>query len=81
MKELGIKRSQNDCPVVVTIPYTWGIPDIQKLVQIMFETINVPGLYIADSPLMACFGCGILSGVVIDIGYQSTSKFFFFHFS
>ncbi|KAJ1535902.1 hypothetical protein HK405_015473, partial [Cladochytrium tenue] len=71
VKELGVRRRRNATPVLVAVPPTWGVPDVERLVQLMFETMNVPGLYIADVPLMAAFGCGVLSGLVIDFGHES----------
>ncbi|KAI8849382.1 actin family [Chytridium lagenaria] len=73
IKELGVRRAMNECPTLIAVPIYWGNDDIDRLCQIMFEIINVPGLYIADSPLMAAFGSGVLSGVVVDIGHEITS--------
>ncbi|KAL0372328.1 UNVERIFIED_CONTAM: Actin-related protein 3 [Sesamum calycinum] len=41
--------------------------------EIMFETFNVPGLYIAVQPVL-CFGCWIydIEGVVVDVGDGAT---------
>jgi actin-related protein len=56
------------------VPISWGVDDIERLVQLMFENMNVPGLYVADSALMAVYGCGVLSGLVIDIGHETMCK-------
>ncbi|KAJ3108540.1 hypothetical protein HDU97_000822 [Phlyctochytrium planicorne] len=73
VKELCIRRAMNESPALVAVPIYWGNDDIDRLCQIMFEIINVPGLYIADAPLMAAFGCGVLSAVVVDIGHEVTT--------
>ncbi|KAK9695318.1 hypothetical protein K7432_013038 [Basidiobolus ranarum] len=68
VKELRIKRSKNDSPVLLTIPTFWPKEYRERITQIFFENMNVPGLYLAEEPLMALYGCGIVSGIVIDIG-------------
>ncbi|KAJ3219822.1 hypothetical protein HDU67_009010 [Dinochytrium kinnereticum] len=73
VKELGVRRAMNECPCLVAIPMYWGNDDVDRLCQIMFEMLNVPGLYVADAPLMGAFGCGVLSAVIIDIGHTVTS--------
>ncbi|KAI9320339.1 actin-domain-containing protein [Obelidium mucronatum] len=72
VKELGVRRSTNETPALVCIPLSWSTVDVERLVQIMFETLNVPGLFIAEAPMMALFGCGLVTGLVIDIGYETT---------
>ena len=37
----------------------------------------MPGLYVADSAVMAAFGCGVLTAVVVDVGWESMGEFFF----
>ncbi|ORX95623.1 actin-domain-containing protein [Basidiobolus meristosporus CBS 931.73] len=72
VKELKIKRSKNDSPVLLTIPTFWPKDYRERITQFFFETMNVPGLYLAEEPLMALYGCGIVSGTVIDIGHTYT---------
>ncbi|KAI9359600.1 actin family [Zopfochytrium polystomum] len=73
VKELRIRRKKNTHPALIVIPPSWGIPDVELFVQIMFEQMNVPGLFVGDAPVMAAFGCGVLSALVIDIGHDTTS--------
>ena len=42
--------------------------DEEKRKQIMFETFNVPALYIAISNVMAVYSCGNTSGLSLEIG-------------
>lgn len=72
LKEFNIKRSRNECPVIVTVPSTWTKVQYEQIARIFFETFNSPGLYIANQALMALYGCGSLNGLVVDIGYGKT---------
>ena len=69
LKEFNIKRSRNECPVIVTVPSTWTKGQYEQIARIFFETFNSPGLYIANHALMALYGCGNVTGLVVDIGY------------
>lgn len=41
--------------------------------QIMFEQLNVPGLYIASTAVLALYSVGRISGMVLDIGDRGCS--------
>ncbi|KAI9361713.1 actin family [Pilaira anomala] len=71
-KELGIKKSRNESPVLIAVPVQWTKLDHERITQIFFENFNVPGVYIAPQPLLTLFGCGTVSGIVVDIGSQTT---------
>ena len=46
----------------------------KRIAQIMFETFNVPGLYIANPGVLSLFSVGKFNGIAIDLG-DSLSKF------
>ncbi|KAI7872758.1 actin family [Spinellus fusiger] len=71
-KELQIKKSRNESPVLLTVPAEWTKEEYERITQIFFENFNVPGLYIAPQPLLALYGCGSVSGVIVDIGNETT---------
>ncbi|GAA5802972.1 actin family [Helicostylum pulchrum] len=71
-KELGIKKSRNESPVLIAVPVQWTKLDHERITQIFFENFNVPGVYIAPQPLLTLFGCGTVSGIVVDIGSETT---------
>ncbi|KAI8983738.1 actin family [Pilobolus umbonatus] len=71
-KELGIKKSRNESPVLIAVPVQWNKLEYERITQIFFENFNVPGVYIAPQPLLSLFGCGAVSGMVVDIGRQVT---------
>ncbi|KAG0373616.1 hypothetical protein BGX24_011463 [Mortierella sp. AD032] len=71
-RELGIKRSRNASPVLMVVPTGWTKEEHERITQIFFENFNVPGLYLAEEPLMILYGCAAITGLVIDIGHNST---------
>ncbi|RUP50538.1 actin family [Jimgerdemannia flammicorona] len=72
-KELPIKKTRNESPVLLSVPTSWTKEEYERITQIFFESFNVPGLYVAEQPLMSLYGCGSVSGVVIDIGHETTN--------
>ena len=40
----------------------------EKMTQIMFETFNVPGLYISLQPSLSLYASGKLTGIVLELG-------------
>lgn len=73
-KELNIKKSRNECPVLIAVPVQWTKLEHERITQIFFESFNVPGVYIAPQPLLSLFGVGSVSGIVVDIGSEVTGK-------
>ena len=47
--------------------------DREKMAQIMFETFNVPGLYLAVDAALALYASGRTTGIVLDCGHGVTS--------
>ncbi|KAF9349496.1 hypothetical protein BGX26_012226 [Mortierella sp. AD094] len=71
-RELGIKRSRNASPVLMVVPTDWTKEEHERITQIFFENFNVPGLYLAEEPLMTLYGCAAVTGLIIDIGHNKT---------
>ena len=46
--------------------------DRETAAQLMFETFNVAGLFIADQPVLSLYAHGKLTGCVIDFGHGKT---------
>jgi len=44
----------------------------EKMAQIMFETFNVPGLYIANQAVLSLYSAGKFTGIVVDSGDGAT---------
>ena len=77
--QLGVDPAEH--PVVMTdkIPFypnykSWYSPPANrdKMTKIMFETFEVPALYIGEQCVFALFSVGKISGITLDSGYQCT---------
>ena len=54
--------------VLITQPIKNIKENKEKIAEIMFESFNVPGLYLADSTLLSLYSEGKFTGLVIDMG-------------
>lgn len=68
LKELHVASEEQ--PVLLTEkPWPWIEKERrEKTTQIMFESFNVPALYIGSQPLLALFASGRTTGLVLDSG-------------
>ncbi|EEB07764.1 SWI/SNF and RSC complex subunit Arp9 [Schizosaccharomyces japonicus yFS275] len=68
--------TQNDpnvrYPVCLVVPTYWSRRDREFACQTFFEDIRAAAFAIAEEPLMGLYAVGILSGLVIDVGYEKT---------
>ncbi|KAI8592567.1 actin family [Geranomyces variabilis] len=67
-----INRSRNDWSLLLTVPVNWGKEDCARATQIMFEELNFLAFWIIEQPLAALYGCNMTTGLVIDIGHETT---------
>ncbi|KAJ2423626.1 hypothetical protein GGF47_003178, partial [Coemansia sp. RSA 2524] len=72
-KELGIRISDNTSAFLFSIPVQWPKSDMENLAQIAFEDINAPTIMIMEQPLLAAYGNGGVTGIVIDMGHDTTT--------
>ncbi|KAJ3081810.1 hypothetical protein HK102_002110 [Quaeritorhiza haematococci] len=72
VQEMGVRRQRNDAPVLISVPSWWSKKEYERITQMMFEKFNTPGIQIVQQPLMALYGCGLTSGLVIDMGHQTS---------
>ena len=47
----------------------------EKVVQIMFETFNVTGLYAVEQAVLSLYSVGRISGCAVDVGHGKTGMF------
>lgn len=65
---LGYNTSLEDHPVLLTEVVLNSKANRERMTQIMFETFNVPALYIATQHQMSLYSSGRTTGVVLDFG-------------
>ncbi|XP_037680471.1 actin, cytoplasmic 1-like [Choloepus didactylus] len=44
----------------------------EKMTQVMFETFNIPAMYVANQAVLSLFASGRTTGIVLDSGYEVT---------
>eukprot|EP01133_Synstelium_polycarpum_P016730 gene16730-19884_t len=69
--ELGARPEEHN--VIVTEPMATPAVNRKKTAELFFEKFKVPALYIAKDTVMALYGTGTTSGLVLDIGEGVTS--------
>ncbi|KAG2053699.1 actin-related protein [Suillus hirtellus] len=69
---LQLKRTQNECPVMLSMPAGLFRDSSERICQIFFERFNVAGFGLLDRPMAQLYAAGQLSGVVVDIGHEIT---------
>ena len=57
-------------PVIITESVRNPKPNREKTVQIMFETFNVPALYLATTNVLAMYAAGRNTGLAVDFGFN-----------
>lgn len=65
-KDLDV--APEDHPVLLTSNHTNGLYKAHSMASIMFETYNVPALYLAYPPVLSLFASGRTTGMVVDLG-------------
>nr|QGN00896.1 ActL3 [Drosophila affinis] len=64
--ELGISPAQ--FPVLLTEAPMTTVANREKATQIMFESLEVPAMYVANQQVMALYSAGCSTGIVLDVG-------------
>ncbi|KAF8655367.1 hypothetical protein AX16_003064 [Volvariella volvacea WC 439] len=57
-----------ECSVLLTDTPLNPVPKREKMTEVMFETFNVPGLYIEDQAVLSLYASGCNTGIVLDSG-------------
>ena len=66
-----LRVAPEEHPVLLTEPPLNPKACREKSVQIMFETFNVPAVYLAVSQVLALYSNGTTTGIVVDSGKSS----------
>ncbi|XP_035697278.1 actin-42-like [Branchiostoma floridae] len=61
-------RAQPDRPVMLIEPAQNPLADRERIAELLFEALDVPGLYLASQAVLALFASGRTTGVVVDCG-------------
>ena len=67
-----LKVNPEEYKILITQPIKNIKENKEKIAEIMFESFNIPGLYLADSTELSLYGTGKFTGMVIDMGDGST---------
>ena len=49
--------------------------DREQLTQLLFESFQVEGLFLAEQPVLALYSLGRLAGCVVDVGHDKTGHY------
>jgi actin-related protein 9 len=71
LNQLHLRVSQNDCPLLVSLPPNLSRDDQAYATRILFENFNVPSLIIAEEPLLSSYAAGALTSTVVDFGWEN----------
>mmetsp|Transcript_133412 Transcript_133412/g.426492 ORF Transcript_133412/g.426492 Transcript_133412/m.426492 type:complete len:1270 (+) Transcript_133412:62-3871(+) len=63
-----LRVAPEDHPVMLTAPPNNPRANMQRMVQIMFETFNVPALHIESCPVLELYASGRTTGLVVSVG-------------
>ncbi len=63
-----LKITPEEHPVLLTASPLTPKEHREQMVRIMFESFNVPALYITTAPVLALYAAGRTTGIVVDIG-------------
>ncbi|PFH33208.1 actin like protein ALP2a [Besnoitia besnoiti] len=66
-------ESLRDFPVLLSEPNLHCRALREKMVELAFEKLDVPALYLAPRAMLACFAVGRSGGLVVDVGASSLS--------
>ena len=61
-----------DRPMLLTEAILSPKANRRRMIELMFESFNIPSLYIAIQPVLSLYGSGRTSGLVYDSGYSTS---------
>jgi actin-related protein len=67
------KRGKNEeHPILLSVPVHFPLDDWEQATQVAFERLHALGFYVLHQPLAAVYSHGLVTGLVIDIGHETT---------
>ena len=80
VKELGVPLQElRDHPVLVTEPPQNPKANREQICRILFDTLDIPALFVANTSSLALFGTGNITGVVVDVGFEVATSVAVYH--
>jgi len=68
-----LRIAPEEHPVLLTVPPNNPKAHSERMLQIMFETFNVPAVFLEVGSVLALYASGRTTGVVVSIGMDSTT--------
>uniref|UniRef100_A0A6B2LAT3 Actin n=1 Tax=Arcella intermedia TaxID=1963864 RepID=A0A6B2LAT3_9EUKA len=65
-----LRTSPTDQPILITQPTSMTSSDREKTMQMLFEDLEVPAMYLALQPMLSLFAYGHTTGISVDIGAE-----------
>eukprot|EP00930_Biecheleria_cincta_P052686 TRINITY_DN3797_c0_g1_i2.p1 TRINITY_DN3797_c0_g1~~TRINITY_DN3797_c0_g1_i2.p1 ORF type:complete len:1298 (+),score=257.87 TRINITY_DN3797_c0_g1_i2:313-3894(+) len=69
-----LRVAPEEHPVLLGVPANNPKANAERMVQIMFETFNVPAVYVEMTPVLSLYASGRTTGVAVTIGDGSVSS-------
>eukprot|EP01105_Mastigella_eilhardi_P023908 TRINITY_DN6113_c0_g1_i1.p1 TRINITY_DN6113_c0_g1~~TRINITY_DN6113_c0_g1_i1.p1 ORF type:complete len:1182 (-),score=308.16 TRINITY_DN6113_c0_g1_i1:54-3599(-) len=67
-----LRIAPEEHPVLISDETLNPAANREKMMQILFETFNVPAVYVTSAPVLALYASGRTTGIVINIGDTTT---------
>ncbi|GAA5894212.1 hypothetical protein JCM6882_007603 [Rhodosporidiobolus microsporus] len=67
---LNLPRPPLAHPVILSVPPSLPPSTLDKLHQLLFERLLIPQLLLSSRPFFAAAAAGVLSAVILDVGYR-----------
>ncbi|KAF7235266.1 Actin-like protein 9 [Varanus komodoensis] len=67
-----LKVAPEDHALLMSDPPLCPTTNREKLVEVVFESLNSPGMYVAYQSVLSVYAHGKISGLVVDSGYSTT---------
>jgi actin-related protein 9 len=72
MRKLGLKRAQNESPIMLNIFPGLSRKDYEEMSRIFFERLNFAAVSVLERPMAQIYAANALTGVIVDINRVHT---------
>lgn len=60
-------------PVMILEPYYWSVRERAEVASVFLDVFRFPALCFFSSEVAACYSAGLMSGMVVDVGWNATT--------